>query len=716
MSTTKRHLVPGDIKLFRAPGDPQLSPDGRWAAWVVQTPVADEDRNRTDIWIAPADGSAPARPLTASGKDRLPRWSPDGSTIAFVSDRSGTAQIWLIRLDGGEAWQLKTAQAVGSAAEWSRDGAKLAFTAKVFSKADDWQPYPGAPTGDRERAVEQATADRGKVNGEPGAKPGPGGSPKSDVTVATRLIYRFDGIGYHGDKRSQVFVVDAAGPEGGPAPCRQITRDDYDHRDLSWTPDGKLVVAATRREDADWRTGQDMWLWDVEAATGTLLYEGTGLANAPSVSPDGSFVAFLGHDGKYQGSTTPSLHVLPLAAAPRLPLQQGDAVNLTAPADRPAGCTISSDVRYAAMVTPPRWSADSRAVYCLMGQGGHTVIARAEVPAGLAAGAAPQGNLAAPVAVVEAENRVIAGFDYRGGRLVYQAETPTCPSDIFAWDGAGPEVRLSHVNDKLLDELELAEMEPFRYAGAEGWEIEGFLVRPAGHARGAAGNGPWPTVLFIHGGPHGVYGHSFMFQVQLAAANGMAVVYTNPRGSQNYGQEFAVSVRGDWGGADYQDIQAGVDRVIQMGVADPERLGITGWSYGGYMTTWTIGQTQRFRAAVAGAIVYNRLNFWGTSDIGFNFGSWHFAGVPWEQEAALLERSPSRFVHRITTPVLLLHGEADLRCPVEQAEQMYQSLRYLGRTAVLVRYPGEYHGFTKPSHKMDRFARTQAWFEHYLKQ
>jgi dipeptidyl aminopeptidase/acylaminoacyl peptidase len=371
------------------------------------------------------------------------------------------------------------------------------------------------------------------------------------------------------------------------------------------------------------------------------------------------------------------------------------------------------------MVIPPVWGEDSRTLYHLLGDGGATYLVRYELPASGA------GQSALPERLAGDPDRVISNLTYAAGQLVFQAGTPVEPDELFSAAVADPtaETRLTHLNDALMAEVMVSPAERRLFRGAGGWEIEGWLMRPAaasGGAQGAAARtdrpaqGPFPTVLYIHGGPHGVYGSCFMFQCQVMASNGFAVIYTNPRGSQGYGQDFARAVVGDWGGGDYADIVAGVDDAVAAGAADPERLGITGWSYGGYMTSWTITQTRRFRAAVAGAIVYNRHNFWATSDIGYNFGDHHFGGTPWDQPERLLSRSAVAYAANVTTPLLLIHGEADLRCPVEQAEQFFLALRFLGRTAVMVRYPGEYHGFQKPGHKADRFARALAWFEHYL--
>jgi len=700
---SKRPLTPEDVVRFKAAGDPQVSPDGKWVLWVLQTPDAAADANRTDIWLGRADGTDSGRPLTTSGKDRHPRWSPDGSTISFVSERSGKAQIWLISAHGGEAWRLPTDVAVATPAKLSWDAKHLTFGARVFSQPENWIPYPGAPEGDRARAIALAEHPAGKGT--------PSTDKTSDVTVTTRLKYRFDGTGYFGDRRSQVFVIGVAGPTD-PAPvAKQVTAGDYDHQDATWTADGKLICVAVRRPEADLRDGMDLWLVDPADCSLQLLYEGDGPVQAPAVSPDGSMVAFLGHDCYQSRSTTIQLFVLPLTAARAKPLGQTDAVSLTAPADRPAGNTISSDVRYLTPTLPPCWSEDGKTIYYILSDRGHSKIVALQVPPLLASGGFAKGAAGQPQTVLGGPGRVIAGVSYARGQLAYVAETGDVPCAVFGCLAAHPagEAQLSHANDELLAEIELAPVKSLTYTGADGWPIEGFLMLPPG-----AGPGPLPTVLFIHGGPHGVYGETFQFQCQAHTAAGFAVLFTNPRGSQNYGQDFAKACVDDWGGKDYEDIMAGVDHLIAAGIADADRLGITGWSYGGYMTTWTITQTNRFKAAVAGAIIYNRHSFWGTSDIGYNFGGWQCGGTPWQEERKLLSRSAIRYVANVETPVLLLHGEADLRCPIEQTEQFFVTLRYLGRTAVMVRYPGEYHGFTKPSHRQDRFARSVAWFKHYL--
>ncbi len=244
----------------------------------------------------------------------------------------------------------------------------------------------------------------------------------------------------------------------------------------------------------------------------------------------------------------------------------------------------------------------------------------------------------------------------------------------------------------------------------DGWDIDGWVLLPHGYEPGRK----YPAVLHIHGGPSGVYGSAFSFQDQMFASSGIAVIYLNPRGSSAYGQAFTNAVVEDWGGKDYLDLMAGVDEVIRLGIADPDRLGVTGWSYGGYMTCWVVTQTGRFKAACTGACISNRMTLYGMGDL-VSTAEHYFGATPWDDPAKTLERSAILHMKDVTTPVMILHGESDLRCPVGQGEEFFTALRRQKKPAVFVRYPGEFHGFRKPSHIIDRYGRLLAWFQHYLK-
>jgi len=704
MSSEKRRLKPEDLFNFALPGDAQISPDGTQVVFVVQTFDEKENKNRTCLFIADANGESKPRRLTAGKNDRLPRWAPDGSRLAFVSDRGEKAQLYIIDPDGGEAWRLPTSETIQSEPVWRPDGQCIAFVSQDFSKPPEWKPYEGAPEGDYKRARRQAEAqlkqhDKGDDD------------YLTDVKVITDFRFRFDGIGYFGDRKKQLYVVDVPADPPGPGEeledmgATKLTDGDFDHENPAWSPDGTSLLCTSVRKELAWEdlSRQDLWVVDVDSGNMTQLLDGQGPVFAPAWSPDGRSIAFVGNDRRFGGSTSNDLWLMP-AAPGDAPLTHEDCLNLTRSFDRPVGTSISTDMRYSS----GRWTGAEwvgTRLYFLAGDRGAAGIFACDTE-GLG-----DGSEAEIHTIVEPARRSVGGFSVSAiGSVAFQSGTADTTEDIYLVRDGTQELRLTAMNEELLEELALTRSEKFSFKGPDEWEIDGWMLKPPGYEEGRA----YPTVLFIHGGPHGVYGDAFMFQMQLVAATGKVVVYTNPRGSQTYGQDFAYAVVADWGGKDYEDIMAGVDALVQRGVADPDRLGVTGWSYGGFMTNWVITQTTRFRAAVAGACVANRHNFYGTSDIGFTFGEHHWKGNPWENPDRLLERSPLQYVDRVETPLLLVHGEGDLRCPIEQSDQMYIALKRQGKPVVYTRYPDEFHGFTQPLHRLDRYERLVAWFEHYL--
>ncbi len=683
---SKRPFVATDLSRFVLTGEPQFSPDAREIVFVRQVSDLGDNKLYSTLWLMDADGNN-LRPLT-HGKlnDRQPRWSPDGQRIAFISGRSEQSKLWVLDRRGGEAWEIKTDVAVNSAPVWSPDGTQIAFSGRSFPHEHTWAPYPGAPADDFDRAKAQADkALSGKKDK---------GDPVSDVKVITRLRHKMDGIGYFGDLRSQIFVVDLPTEPGGQATSRQLTDGDFDHLNPVWSADGKeLLFTAARSQESDWQLKQD--LWKVNLVNGELVQvlDWTGFISSLRCSPDGKWLAFAGDDKRFGGSTSTDLWLVPN----QIGQQSALARKLTGGLDRPVGNVPSSDVRFASSNQTLYWKNDGCIVF-LYGNEGATCIGEVCLQSGEIR------------TVWHDAMRTVSAFDLStDGKLAVQIGSPTRSDDLYLVQGS-EERQLTDFNSVIYEECLVAPCQRLTYVGDQGWDIDGWLLTPPDWD----GQTPLPTVLLIHGGPHGVYGSCFAFQAQIQASNGIAVFYANPRGSQSYGQDFAYAVVGDWGGADYRDLMLGIDHLIATGVADAERLGIMGWSYGGFMSSWTITQTNRFKAALPGAIVGNRHSFYGNSDIGYFFGEHQFGGTPWEDAQKLLERSAINSAHQVQTPVLFMHGESDLRCPVEQTEQFFTALRRQGKPAVMVRYPNEFHAVSQPRHKEDRYKRILAWFKYHL--
>ncbi len=648
-------ITPQDLFRLNRIGDPQISPDGAWVAYVEQRIDPKSFAWCSDLWLVPADRSAPPRPVTSGGsKNHSPRWSPDGAHLAFLSNRSGSTQVWLLPVTGGEALPV-TAGGVEpvQAVSWSPDGRQIAFAAWNRVTPVDEVPYPGAPAPDPQRVPEEKDRPR----------------------VVSRFDHKHDGLGQYGDRFRQLYRCPIGNGPSEPQPLLTLEANcDWP----AWSPDGqRIAFTVSGADDRHFFAGSDLWVLDLGTGQAERVWHPGGQCNTsrPAWSPEGARIALVA-DNAAHGSytTTDGLWEVDLAT--------GQAINLTAGLDREVGEAISSDWRHGGF-TGPTWTPE-----------GWLFLARSEgqshiyrVPGELQT----QGAMA------------VGGYSYGGGRTAYQANTPDQPDWIYV-DG-----QVVARPGGAWEEFQLAPARHFRYEGYEAWPMDGWVMLPPGE-------GPHPAALCIHGGPHNVYGEALHLQFQLLVGAGYAVVYLNPRGTQAYGQEFASAVCGDWGGADYHDLMNGLDAAIGLGGIDPERLVVTGWSYGGFMTNRIVTQTRRFKAAMSGACISNLHSFYGTSDIGDPFLGIQVPGLPWAEPEALLARSPLQAVEQVETPVLLLHGEQDLRCPISQSEEFYLALRKLSKPAAFVRYPGEPHSFNQPLHIYDRHRRTIAWFDFHIGQ
>jgi dipeptidyl aminopeptidase/acylaminoacyl peptidase len=673
-----RPIELADYYRLESAGGPALSPDGSKVAFERTYILENDNRRHSEVWLAPTDGGAPYRLTTPAFSASNPRFSPDGALLAFSSRRrlpgssaasEDDSSVWFLRLDrpGGEAYQIP---GVEGTPLWSPDGRLIAFT-----KATPPGPKPKPPALSE---FERKIAERFKGR------------------VFDWMQYRVDGRGYQPDPRDplatppdELYVV---GREGGSP--RRLTSLGFDVREPEWSPDGKslVIVANAHQRDEYTYDRSDLWVVSLEnGATRRLTNDGQD-HGAPTWSPDGRSIAFTRQQGLTTVIARKQTHGGPVDLYV-MPAQGGPPRNLTATWDLRPG--------------PPRFSPDGRFVYFTAGAGGSTHLFR--VPAA--------GGNVEPVTQGE---RRLGGLTFSRAfdRVAYLAADANHPPEVMTAplaDGRpGTERRLSHLNDGLLGQLALARTERISYPSRDGTRIEGWVVVPSGYDARRR----YPLILAIHGGPHGAYGCDFSFPFQLLAAQGYLVVFTNPRGSTNYGEKFLWATWGGWGNLDSEDVLAGVDHAASRWSVDRKRLGVTGYSYGGFLTNWLVATTNRFAAAVAGAGPASWISDFATSDIPRTKES-EFFGGPWEPRGreTLLRQSPvavSRLA-KASTPTMFIHGESDFRVPIEQAEQMYLALKKLRVPAKFVRYPDTSHGGWTPWNTVHRYQQELKWWDQHLK-
>lgn len=645
-----RPMTAEDLFRIKVVGEPALSPDGTRVAVAVTTIDAEANTYRSAIWMVPVEGGTPAQ-LTAGGKrDTSPRWSPDGTRLAFLSDRdTETPQLWLIPVGGGEARRVTDLENAVTDPVWSPDGRRVAFVSKLTPP----DPNPG-----------------------------------SDVKVITELRYKFDGEGFLGGKRRQIWSVDVDREDAEP---KRVTDGDFEHSSPAWSPSGRELAFAANRNPG-WQLERSRDLWSVvPGSPPRRLTDGSGFFDLPAWSPDGTMIVCTGHRKLRQEGPNHEVWVLSASG--------GEPRSLTAGFDRGVGDQAISDI---GQFPPqrPRWSADGSALFFLGSDCGTTHVHRVD--------------LHGTMTPLTAGARRVAAFDTTGTgeTLVSTVSDPVTPFEIHALE-RGTERALTAFNADLLREVAVAAPEEIWVDGAGGHRVQGWILRPPAARPDVA----LPAILEIHGGPHTMYGTSFFHELQLLAARGYAVIYANPRGSTGYGEAFTSALHAAWGEQDTPDLMAVLDRAVAGGGIDPARLGVTGGSYGGYMTNWLLGQTDRFRAGVTQRSISNLVSLYGTDDIAVVSLDVEFGGPPWVARERYLALSPITYVERITAPLLILHSEEDYRCPIEQAEQLFVALKRLGREVVFVRFPGESHNLSrsgKPAHRLERLRRIVDWFDGHL--
>ena len=655
----RRPLTADDLASIAVVDRPRLSPDGTQVAFTIARPDLEAKAYRSAVWTVPFDGGTPRQLTSGAGRDRSASWSPDGRWLAFISDRDGErGQVFVIPTDGGEARRLTKGLPGIEGLAWSPKSDRLAFVSRV-------------------RPEDQPTI----LNDGP--------TPPV-VREIRRIKHRFDGRGLL-DGRNHVFVVDLPADAAKAPEPRQITDGDWDDAAPAWSPDGATIAfASNRAADRDWGDVGDIYTVSANGGRPKKLTRSKHSLYGASWSPDGQTLACLGRTLDAPSGANVRLWTVPAAG--------GDPTDLTASLDVTIGSDVLSDVRAGHVTVPPLWSDDGSRIRVLVSDHGNVRLDELRVDG-------------SGWRTVVGGDRCLLDVDGSGDRLVYSATEPSIPGDVYAAASDGSnERRLTCVNAGVLDDVALATPEHLEVVGAGGQTVEGWLLP-------GKGRGKRPLVLEIHGGPHALYGNAFFFEFQLLAAHGYHVLFTNPRGSKGYGERFCSEIAGGWGSLDYQDLMAATDLVVQRSDVDSGRLGVAGGSYGGYMTNWIVGHTTRFKAAVTMRCLSNFLSFYGTSDIGPWFGERELAGSPRDQMQRYWELSPLAHVEKVETPILILHGEQDLRCPQEQAEQWFVSLRRLGKTAEFLRFPEESHDMSRNGRidrRLLRLNRIVDWFDRYL--
>lgn len=650
----RRPITAQDLFRIAVVDDPRTSPDGSTVAFVVTTIDAEANEYRAAIWTVPVVGGEPRRFTSGERRDTAPRWSPDGTRLAFLSDRGGaSAQLYIMPTDGGEARQVT----------W---------------QSDPVREYAWSPTGDRIVFV-------GLVR-PPGSHL-PDDSTAPVVRDIDRIQHKYDGRGLLVG-RDHLFIVPAGGGD-----ARQVTDGDWDDRDPAWAPDGRSIAfASNRTPDRDANDASQIWVVGSNGGRARLVSRGKEALRCPSWAPDGGRIACVGRAADGPSGANTRLWTLPADG--------GAATCLTLAFDRSLGSDVLADLRAHASEPAPTWTPDGANIRFLASDRGNVHLY--EIGA--------DGAESEPRLLVGGDRQVLS-FSGPDETLAFAATTPLDPGDvsIVGTDGTG-ERRLTDINRGLLDELDLIPPQPLKITGADGHPIQGWVIPGRGRGRR-------PTLLEIHGGPHSLYGNAFFHEFQLLAAQGYTVVYSNPRGSRGYGERFCSAIVGAWGELDYHDLMATVDAAVRRRDVDPDRLGVLGGSYGGFMTNWIVGHTDRFKAAITLRCLSNLLSFYGTSDIGTWFAERELGGSPLDQTERYWRLSPIAYAERVQTPILILHGERDLRCPLEQAEQWFVTLRRLAKTAEFLRFPDESHNMSRngrPDRRLLRLERIVAWFDRWL--
>jgi dipeptidyl aminopeptidase/acylaminoacyl peptidase len=639
--------------------DPQLSPDGRWVAFTVQSVDVPSNKKPSQIWIVPLAGGVP-HPITHDGEaNQRPRWSPDSKRIAYISDRSGASQIWLIDPDGGNPKQLTTLSTEADGILFSPDGKNLVFTSNVF-------PECGADDACNKKLLDAESAS------------------KVHARIYTELLYRH-WTSWQAKTRSHLMTVAVTGGlvkdlTPGPRDVPPFSLGGPDDYDIS--PDGKEVCYSMNADPVPaTSTNSDLYVVPIAGGEARKISSTAGADASPKYSPDGKYLAWRAQTRAGYESDRWRLMVLERSL--------GRLGNLTENLDR--------------WVNSFTWSPDSQNLFFTVGDRGRQNIQVMSV----------NGGAARNVASGDSELDDMQ-FTRDGRTMVYTQQTGMSPTEIYRVVSTGGEpTALTHLNDAVLNATQFSPLEEISVNAPDGARIQTFVLKPYGFDPARK----YPAVMLIHGGPQGFWGHAWTYRwnAQIFAAAGYVVVEPNPRGSTGYGQKFIDEINGDWGGKPYDDLMAVADHISSnLTYVDPGKVTAAGASYGGYMIDWILGHTTRFKALVTHDGVYDLTSEFGATEELW-FPLWEYSGTPWDKPELYSKMSPSTYAKDFKTPTLVVHGELDFRVPYEQGLELFTALQMQKVPSKLLIFPDEGHWVLKPQNSVLWYKTVIDWLDSWIK-
>ncbi len=668
MTKNRRPLTAEDLYTLQLVSDPQISPDGQHVIFGLSRVDQKTEKKYVNLWLVAADGRTPPRQFTYGDQtDTHPRWSPDGTHIAFLSNRKDEKQmqIYAIPFGGGEARPVTNVQGNFASFAWSPDGSQ--FLAQFRQK-------------DEEAVAREKDEQKKKLG-----------------VVArhiTSLNYKYDGAGYLPQEKWHIWTFDAQTGEG-----KQLTSRDTQETEPCWSPDGRTILFVSNHHPEPDLHPDETELYLIPATGGEVVQVGTGHHGrkfSPSFSPDGQTIAYLGRARLGDWGQNSCLYVVPTTG--------GQARNLSIAHDLHLSLASLTDVGSNTPQPPPIWSRDGRTIYIQATELGNQPLLAFAVQTGDYERLIDEPGLVGSFSLDAAQNR-----------LAYLWGDMNTTGQVRQRHLNEPDsIALTHFNQELFAEINWGQLEEVWFDSPDGQELHGWILTPPDFDA----TQQYPAIIQIHGGPMMQYGRAFMHEFHFLAAGGYVVAFSNPRGSQGYGDAFATAIANRWGTVDYADVMAWADYVAALPYVDAQRMGVTGGSYGGYMTTLIIGKTNRFKAAVAQRVVSNLLSFYGSSDM--NWMTQFLVGLPtppWEDLAGYWQQSPISFIGNARTPTLVIHSEADLRCDREQGEQVFVALKRSGVDTELVLFPEESHGLSRDGRtdrRIERLHHMKRWFDKYL--